>query len=256
MPFSKWPLLPKNCAIPDVLKGDVSIVGYKEDEQLAISYSSVTTLEFMEAHAKHNSMHGDRAMPPFYFPSSYDSGPDLIFFVQINGSNAVVPVFVQLKLRQGLPKSDAERALATTSGIAVERKIHIEQGQPNEIVDVIEETTKVQPDQSESITANCNSSVLHDLCPSGTYISMVVAYPTEVFQFQVMRPDPEPEFKNNPNLKRIITNVDDRNFGHIFPARHTNFLDNLKKAKRKAANDLRENSWKKPSLRKMATSDV
>ncbi|KAF9914984.1 hypothetical protein BX616_007158, partial [Lobosporangium transversale] len=163
-----------------------------------------------------------------------------------------------LKLRQGPPKSDAERALATTSGVTLEKKIHIEQGQQREIVDKTKESanTKVELDQSELSTINATSSTLHDLCPSGIYISMVVAYPAEVLQYQHVRPDPEPEFAASPNLKRIIINVDDRNIGSIFPARHTNFLDNLKKCKRKPGNDLRGDNWNKPCLRKTANSDV
>ena len=95
MPFSKWPLLPNDCAIPDQLKGSVSIVGYREDKQLATSYRKFTLLEFMEAHSKHNSIHGETAMPPFYFPSEHISGPDVIFYAKINEQN-LIPVFVQV----------------------------------------------------------------------------------------------------------------------------------------------------------------
>ncbi|KAF8973370.1 hypothetical protein BGZ46_009976, partial [Entomortierella lignicola] len=73
---------------------------------------------------------------------------------------------------------------------------------------------------------------LQDYCPSGVYISMVIAYPAEVISFrQVIRPDPAPEIEN---LQRVIIKVDDSNFAKIFPEDHVKFLDKLKKFKRRA----------------------
>ncbi|KAF9343585.1 hypothetical protein BGX26_005504, partial [Mortierella sp. AD094] len=72
---------------------------------------------------------------------------------------------------------------------------------------------------------------LQDYCPSGINISMVITYPAEVVSFQVMRPDPNPE---SEGLRRVIINVDDSNFAQIFPKSYVNFLDKLKKFKRRA----------------------
>ncbi|KAF9411002.1 hypothetical protein BGZ76_005402, partial [Entomortierella beljakovae] len=261
MPFSKWPLLPNNCTLPDQLNGDVSIVGYNENEQLATSYRTVSLLEFMEAHSKHNSMFGDIAMPPFYFPSEHISGPDIIFYINIE-DQGLVPVFVQLKLRQTLYKSDAELALETTSGATVANKICIEEQLPLEIEKENKEDERMIDNlKSYKIRASdriknkikfsksthdkpnltkASPSVLQDLCPSGLYISMVVAYPAEVLKFQDVCPDPDSELPHSPGLKRVIINIDNRNFGKIFPARHVNFLDNLKKSKRKPESDLQQ----------------
>ncbi|KAG0197705.1 hypothetical protein BGX33_000396 [Mortierella sp. NVP41] len=52
----------------------------------------------MKAHVENNSKQGDQDIPPFYFPAPHVSGPDVIFFVKINGN--MYPCFVQLKLRQ------------------------------------------------------------------------------------------------------------------------------------------------------------
>ncbi|KAF9151474.1 hypothetical protein BGX20_005405, partial [Mortierella sp. AD010] len=89
---------------------------------------------------------------------------------------------------------------------------------------------------------------LQDYCPCGIYISMVIIYPAEVVKSQVVRPDPDPECKD---LTRIIINIDDTNFARIFPEKHVNFLDMLKKSKRskRKSEDQDEHSgFKKPRI--------
>ncbi|KAF9989613.1 hypothetical protein BGZ79_004951, partial [Entomortierella chlamydospora] len=164
------------------LAGNVTIVGYNEHEpRLAISHNDITTQAFMEAHIRGSSKQGDNTIPPFYFPAPHVSGPDVIFFVQINGE--YFPCFTQLKLRQVLAGKDADEALATTSGQTVQEKMNKEQ----------EKIDKEQKANKEH---------------------MVITYPAEVVRFQVMRPDPNPELEG---LRRVIINVDDSNFAQIFP---------------------------------------
>ncbi|KAF9416857.1 hypothetical protein BGZ76_004592, partial [Entomortierella beljakovae] len=241
--ISSWPLLPNNLGIPKELEGNTSVVGYKENQQLATTYNTMSTREFMEAHCKYNSTVDGELVPPFYLPCPQVSGPDLIFFIQIEGSDVITPVFVQLKLRQVLPQSDAEKALISTGATAVHNKISKESG-----IDDIKKVVKKHTRSNTGSSNDSRSSHLDDFCPSGHYISMVIAYPAEVVSFQVMRPDPEPEIPTN--LKRVIINIDDSNFPKIFPQRHATFLDNLKKSKRKSEGDLRVDGWKKPALRK------
>ncbi|KAF9897364.1 hypothetical protein BX616_005729, partial [Lobosporangium transversale] len=238
MPLSKWPL-PSGNSIPEELRGDVTIVGYNKQEQLAITYHDISTHGFMEAHVNGNSMRGDKSIPPFYFPSPRVSGPDIIFIVSVNGKK--IPIFVQLKLRVRLPLVDAEAALATTSDEYMQEKINKEH-QKEQI--------------SKKGTAASEPPSLQDLCPSGVYISMIIAYPAEVIRFQ--RPDPDPELGSNPSqgLKRVVINVDDSNFGAIFPARHVRFLDKLKKFKRRAEVDEEPSPSKKAHLRKSNTNDL
>ncbi|KAF9371407.1 hypothetical protein BGX21_005149, partial [Mortierella sp. AD011] len=234
-PFSSWPLLPNN-SIPEQLVGNVTIVGYNEHEpRLAISHKDITTQAFMEAHIRGSSKQGGNTIPPFYFPAPHVSGPDVIFFVQINGE--YFPCFTQLKLRQVLAGKDADEALATTSGQTVQEKMNKEQEKIDKEQKVNTEQQKRQKKQIQSQTIACTESErqppprLQDYCPSGIYISMVITYPAEVVRFQVMRPDPNPELEG---LRRVIINVDDSNFAQIFPKSHVNFLDNLKKFKRRA----------------------
>ncbi|KAG0335195.1 hypothetical protein BG005_004638, partial [Podila minutissima] len=70
-----------------------------------------------------------------------------------------------------------------------------------------------------------------DYCPTGTYISMIIAYPAEVVKFQVVRPDPEPEIEG---LQRVSIDIDDSNFAKIFPPSHVEFLDKFKGHKRRS----------------------
>ncbi|KAF9157867.1 hypothetical protein BGX20_003697, partial [Mortierella sp. AD010] len=228
-PFSSWPLLSNN-SIPEQLAGNVTIVGYSEQEpRLAISHKDITTQAFMKAHVQGSSKQGDNTIPPFYFPAPHVSGPDVIFFVQIDSER--YPVFVQLKLRQVLAGKDADEALATTSGKAVQAKMGKEQEMLNK------EQQKQQKKQKQPQATTCTKPEkqppprLQDYCPCGMYISMVITYPAEVVSFQVMRPDPDPELEG---LRRVIINVDDSNFAQIFPKSHVNFLDKLKKFKRRA----------------------
>ncbi|ORZ08266.1 hypothetical protein BCR41DRAFT_399329 [Lobosporangium transversale] len=112
-PLSSWPLLPNNW-IPEQLSGDVKIVGYNDqDPRLAITYKDITLQGFLDVHLSNTSnLHFDYT-PPFYFPSPNVSAPDVVFLVQIQ--SVIYPVFVQSKLRQVIPKPDADQAITTTS---------------------------------------------------------------------------------------------------------------------------------------------
>ncbi|KAG9062287.1 hypothetical protein KI688_006619 [Linnemannia hyalina] len=93
-PLSSWPLL-ANYSLLDQLTGDVTIVGYDEQQpNLAASHRNLTTQQFMKAHVENNSKKGGQDIPPFYFPAPHISGPDVVFYIKIGGN--IFPVFVQL----------------------------------------------------------------------------------------------------------------------------------------------------------------
>ncbi|KAF9536251.1 hypothetical protein EC957_011851 [Mortierella hygrophila] len=93
-PLSSWPLL-ANYSLLDQLIGDVTIVGYDEQQpNLAASHRNLTTQQFMKAHVENNSKKGGQDIPPFYFPAPHISGPDVVFYIKIGGN--IFPVFVQL----------------------------------------------------------------------------------------------------------------------------------------------------------------
>ncbi|KAG0280984.1 hypothetical protein BGZ96_001335 [Linnemannia gamsii] len=225
-PLLSWPLLTKT-SLPDQLVGDVTIVGYDEQQpKLVVSHRNLTTQQFMKAHVENGSKQGDQDIPPFYFPAPHVSGPDIVFYVKINGN--VYPVFVQLKLRQVLVASDAEKALATVSSRAIQEKMEREQ----EMVEKKQEKQHKQRQQESTTGVPSDQQQppqLQDYCPTGKYISMVITYPAEVVNFQVVRPDPGPELEG---LQRVSIGIDDNTFPKIFPRRHVEFLDKLKGHKR------------------------
>ncbi|KAF9582065.1 hypothetical protein BGW38_000706 [Lunasporangiospora selenospora] len=200
------------------LTGDVTIVGYDEQHsKLAASHRNLTTQQFMKSHVENGSKQGDQDIPPFYFPAPHVSGPDIVFFVRINGN--IYPCFVQLKLRQVLEGSDVEKALATVSSRTMQEKMDKEQEKMQK------DQKKQQKQRQQDTTASIQSDQqqpprLQDYCTTGTYI-----YPAEVVNFQVVRPDPEPELEG---LQRVSIDIDDNNFPNIFPRRYVEFLDRLK----------------------------
>ncbi|KAF9183879.1 hypothetical protein BGZ49_004488, partial [Haplosporangium sp. Z 27] len=98
-----------------------------------------------------------------------------------------------------------------------------------------------------------NQKQIQDLCPSGMYISMVIAYPAQIISFQAFRPDPDPEIIG---LERVIIKIDNNNFPKIFPKRHVEFLDQLKGFKRRADDDAQQGQSKRALLRKTKTNDI
>jgi hypothetical protein len=106
--------------------------------------------------------------------------------------------FVQLKVQQALEKSDVEKALATVISHAIQEKMEKEQQKQQQQ----NSTTCVQSDQQQQ-------PQLQDYCLTGTYISMVITYPAEVVNFQVVRLDPEPALEG---LQHVSIGIDDNNF--------------------------------------------
>ncbi|KAF8920053.1 hypothetical protein BGZ58_004488, partial [Dissophora ornata] len=244
-PLSSWPLLANN-TLPESLAGDVTIVGYADQQsKLAISHHSISTHAFIEAHVKYGSKRENQNIPPFYFPAPHVSGPDLVFYIKIQGN--IIPVFVQLKLRQVLVGSDVEKALATVSGNAIQGKINKEH---EELVkDLAQDQKEASQKQGSSNNTGSRETQqaprLQDYCPTGVYVSMVITYPAEVVKFQVIRPDPEPELEG---LERVSINIDDNNFPRIFLERHVKFLDRLKQHKRPASEERCANPSKKSKV--------
>ncbi|KAF9994043.1 hypothetical protein BGZ79_001234, partial [Entomortierella chlamydospora] len=70
---------------------------------------------------------------------------------------------------------------------------------------------------------------------------MVITYPAEVVNFQVVRPDPQPELDG---FQRVSIGIDDNNFPTIFPRRHVEFLDKLKGHKRRSEDQQPQTSKK------------
>ncbi|KAF8925988.1 hypothetical protein BGZ52_006206, partial [Haplosporangium bisporale] len=173
--------------------------------------------EFMETHIKDESKHRIQDIPPFNIPTPHISGPDIVFYVQINGN--FHPCFEQLKIRQFLEGSDVEKVLATVSSHAMQEKMDKEQ-------------EKMQKDQKKQ----------KQKAATGFGSNMVITYPTEIANFKVVRPDPKPELEG---LQRVSIDIDDNNFPKIFPRRHVEFLDKLKGHKQRSEDQQSQKTSKK-----------
>ncbi|KAG0075016.1 hypothetical protein BGZ90_010264 [Linnemannia elongata] len=103
----------------------------------------------------------------------------------------------------------------------------------NEIMDQIQDQRDYHQDKKNQRQQESTTSIpsgqqqppqLQDYCPTGTYISMVIAYPVEVVNVQIVRPDPKPELEG---LHCMSIDIDVDNFPKLFPSRHVEYLDKL-----------------------------
>lgn len=68
-------------------KGKFEIVGLIDDGfQSGIMHEEITMQQFIDAHVNNNSVRGDDSIPPIYFPKAKPSGPDIVFYIHINGN--------------------------------------------------------------------------------------------------------------------------------------------------------------------------
>ncbi|KAF9386563.1 hypothetical protein CPC16_007477, partial [Podila verticillata] len=157
---------------------------------------------FMDAHVNHRSVLNDKPIPTFFFPKAKPSGPDLVFFIRIDGCRTV-PVFVQMRLHQGsstFSGSDWIDALSTVSATKIES----------------------------------HAKGFRDYCPDEVYISMIVAYP---MGWTCKLPALSELPKDTSDVQQVIVNVGDENFGDIFPKEHVKFIDRLKNSGKRNADD-------------------
>ncbi|KAG0093255.1 hypothetical protein BGZ93_007948 [Podila epicladia] len=126
----------------------------------------------------------------FFFPKSKPSGPDLVFFIRINGAR-LVPVFVQMKLHQGSSNFSEKHwndVLSTVSASKIE-------GHPK---------------------------TFHKYCPDNVYISMNVSYPTK-WTDKLSTSSELP--KDSSDVQQVVINISNNNFGAIFSQEHVKFID-------------------------------
>ncbi|KAF9582305.1 hypothetical protein BGW38_000383 [Lunasporangiospora selenospora] len=82
-PLSSWPLLANN-TLPESLAGDVTIVGYTDQQlKLAISHMNIKTHAFIGTRQE-QSKRDDQGIPPFYFPAPHISRPEIVFYIKID----------------------------------------------------------------------------------------------------------------------------------------------------------------------------
>ncbi|KAF9125289.1 hypothetical protein BGW39_007526 [Mortierella sp. 14UC] len=193
------PLISEMCA---ALVGKVAIVGWKEPGlEQGTSHNIMSMEEFMNVHINRHSIRNNKPIAPL-FSKSKPSGLDLVFFIRIDGAR-LVPIFVQLKLRQGssnFSEKDWNAALSTVSAPKIED----------------------------------HAKTLRKYCPDNVYISMIVAYPTK---WTDKLPAPSELPKDSSGIQQIVINISDGNFSDIFLKEHLEFIDRLKNARKRSADD-------------------
>ncbi|KAF9536525.1 hypothetical protein EC957_010545 [Mortierella hygrophila] len=88
-----------------------------------------------------------------------------------------------------------------------------------------------------TVSASCiqdHVKDFHNFCPDNIYISMVVAYPMVCGTRLPAVKVPE---KDERGLQQVMIRVCDTNFGQIFPEEHVKFINRLKNAGKRTAND-------------------
>ncbi|KAG0341958.1 hypothetical protein BG005_002834 [Podila minutissima] len=202
-PLSEWLHQPPISDMCPALVGKVEIVGWREPGlEQGTTHMMMSMEEFMDAHVNQGSTRNNMPVAPFFFPKSKPSGPDLVFFIWIDGAQ-LVPVFVQMKLHQGSSnflEKDWNDALSTVSAPKI-----------------------------EGHTKN-----FHKYCPDNIYISMIIAYPTK---WTDKLPAPSELPKDPSGVQQVMININDNNFGNIFPQEHVEFIDRLKNARKHFADD-------------------
>ncbi|KAG0336079.1 hypothetical protein BG004_008207 [Podila humilis] len=203
LPLSEWKHKPKISDMCPALIGTVEIVGWREPGlEQGTTHAMMSMEEFMDAHVNHASIRKNTPVAPFFFPKSKPSGPDLVFFIRIDGTR-LVPVFVQMKLHQGssnFSETDWDDALSTVSAAKIEGHV----------------------------------KAFRDYCPDNVYISMIVAYPTK---WTDKLPASSELPKDPSGVQQVVINISDDNFGNIFPKDHVEFIDRLKNARKRSADD-------------------
>lgn len=201
-PLSEWPHQPPISEMCAALVGNVEIVGWREPGLEQGTKDNMEMEDFMDAHVNHQSTRNNKAVAPFYFPKSTPSGPDLVFFIRIDGIR-VVPVFVQFKLHQKsstFSDTDWKDALSTVSAIKIEK----------------------------------HAKDFRKYCPENVYISMIVAYPTKwTCKLPILAETTTTADANS--VKQVVINVCDNNFRDIFPKDHVEFIDRLKNCGKRTA---------------------
>ncbi|KAG0253542.1 hypothetical protein BGZ95_006285, partial [Linnemannia exigua] len=143
--FTSWPLIEESLEFflfrhhlldaPSIAFGHIKLFGGTSRTVLDKPLTLKATINYFQekdpslvSTAERAMLHSDNASRTSRTDPSkviYVSGPDIMFYVKINGNFYFV--YVQLKLSQVLEASDVEEALATVSSHAVQDKMEEEQ---------------------------------------------------------------------------------------------------------------------------------
>jgi len=233
-----WPTTEPKAPIPQfepvtfprrLFKHPATIIGWEGYEWGARYKETLTMGDFLEAHYNHGSRRGNSTVPPFYYPESSKSGPDIVFVLRID--DQLYPVFVQTKCLADIHPGDVEEARLTVHETRL--KAHL----PN----------------------------LATYCPGGKYLSLIYVHPTitkmprEGWDGDDLW-DSEPEIGTDHShvfedgdmpLMQLLMVIDGSNMRDFVPEGVVDLLDSVKGVKRVHDQlDSSDRADKKPMLRK------
>ncbi|KAG9062285.1 hypothetical protein KI688_006617 [Linnemannia hyalina] len=120
-----------------------------------------------------------------------------------------------------------------------------------EIMKLHQSSSKLYKKLWEKALATVSASCIQDhaknfrnFCPDNIFISMVVAYP--MICAPKLPPAIDVPEKDAHGMQQVVIRVSDTNFGQIFPKEHVKFIDRLKNAGKRAADDVDSDDEDRP----------
>ncbi|KAI1318391.1 hypothetical protein EDD11_006729 [Mortierella claussenii] len=210
--LSQTTLVPKAKPYDSLLDHTAKIAGKDVAPTLGIDYRSMSLEEFLAAHVENGSLKDGKPVPPFYRPAEKSSGPDIVFVLHFEKRGSC-PVFIQLKMRASMNKTETQSAYTTVKADAVQGHL------------------------GEATTLRTFCTVTPKRC-----LGVVIAYPAELAGheglFPIIRPSERIRAaQGEQTLEYITFRIDKNNIRSLFPKRHMEALDRLKGIKRELNQD-------------------
>jgi len=204
--LSKTNIVPKGAKSYDpILDSKAEIVGYVNHFTLGTDFESMSLDAFLDAHVHHGSRKDGKPVPPFYHPAEAPSGPDVVFVLYLD-NHGYCPVFVQLKMRHKMTKTETQSAFSTV--------------------------------KSKAVQGHLQETMLQTFCTGypKRFLGVVIAYPAELAgvegTFPEVRRSERIRSSQGDTPQCISLRIDKNNIHDLFPKNHMQALDLLKGIKR------------------------
>ncbi|KAK5796948.1 hypothetical protein F5H01DRAFT_401262 [Linnemannia elongata] len=188
-----------------MLNGKAEIAGYANHQTLRTDFETMSLDTFLDTHVYHGSCKDGKSVPPFYLPVETASGPDVVFVLHLD-NHGYCPVFVQLKCRREMTRTEGQSSFSTA------------------------ETDEVQ--------GHLQETMLQKYCTGHPkrFLGVVIAYPFEFAGVECTFPEIRRGGRvwliQGDALQCISLNMDKNNFHDLCLKNHMQALDLLKENKR------------------------
>ncbi|KAG0273750.1 hypothetical protein BGZ95_010466 [Linnemannia exigua] len=188
-----------------ILNRKAEIVGYVNHLTLGTDFRSMSLDKFLDAHVNCGSRKSGKPVPPFYRLANKLPGPDIAFVLRLENHD-YCPVFIQLKMRHKISKTETQSAFATV--------------------------------ESEAVQGHLQKTTLQTFCTghSKRFLGVVIAYPAKLADLEGTFPEASrgelirPAQGEAPQC--ISIGIDRNNIYDLFPENHMQALDTLQGIKR------------------------